>query len=89
MEEAMTEEDKAQEEEPTDGRPAWLKDIQGAMDRTGDAIRTAWDASRDRRASALESAKRAVEELSNAVDQGISAAKERWAGASESATEEE
>jgi hypothetical protein len=54
--------------------------MQDALDRTGDAIRTAWDASRETRMSALESAKQAAQELGEAIDKGIAAAKERWAG---------
>ena len=59
----------------------WLEDIQEALERTGDAIRTAWDATRDSRMSALESARQAAQELGVALDKGISAARERWAGA--------
>lgn len=62
----------------------WFADVQGALDRTSDALRTAWDATKDSRMSALESAKQAAQELGEVIDQGISAAKERWA-ASETA----
>lgn len=61
-------------------RSRWVDDVQDALDRTGDAIRTAWDASRETRMSALESAKQAAQELGEAIDKGIAAAKERWAG---------
>lgn len=66
--------------EPTgsESRQNWLHDIQDALERTGDAIRTAWDATRDSRASALESAKQAAQELGEALDKGIAAARERW-----------
>jgi hypothetical protein len=57
----------------------WFNDVQEALDRTGDALRTAWDATRDSRMSALESAKQAAQELGEVIDQGIAAAKERWA----------
>ena len=57
----------------------WFADVQEALDRTGDALRTAWDATRDSRMAALESAKQAAQELGEVIDQGITAAKERWA----------
>ena len=57
----------------------WFAEVQEALDRTGDALRTAWDATRDSRMSALESAKQAAQELGEVIDQGIAAAKERWA----------
>lgn len=60
-------------------RQRWLEDIQAALERTGDAIRTAWDATRESRATALESAKQAAQELGVAIDKGIGAARERWA----------
>ena len=57
----------------------WFSDVQEALDRTGDALRTAWDATRESRMGALESAKQAAQELGEVIDQGIAAAKERWA----------
>ena len=68
----------------SDSRQRWFADVQGALDRTSDALRTAWEATKDSRMSALESAKQAAQELGEVIDQGISAAKERWA-ASEAA----
>ena len=59
----------------------WFAEVQDALDRTGDALRTAWDATRESRMSALESAKQAATELGEVIDQGIAAAKERWAAA--------
>jgi hypothetical protein len=59
----------------------WFADVQEALDRTGDALRTAWDATRESRMSALESAKQAAQELGEVIDQGIAAAKDRWAAA--------
>jgi len=52
--------------------------MQEALDRTGDALRGAWDATRESRMSALESAKQAATELGAAIDKGIATAKERW-----------
>jgi len=57
----------------------WLDEIQEALERTGDAIRTAWDATRESRMTALESARQAAQELGVAIDKGIGAARERWA----------
>jgi hypothetical protein len=61
-----------------ESRQRWIADVQGALDRTGDALRTAWEATKDSRMSALESAKQAAQELGEVIDQGIAAAKERW-----------
>jgi hypothetical protein len=63
----------------SESRQRWFAEVQGALDRTGDALRTAWEATKDSRMSALESAKQAAQELGEVIDQGISAAKERWA----------
>jgi hypothetical protein len=66
-------------EKASESRQRWFADVQAALDRTGDALRTAWDATKDSRMSALESAKQAAQELGEVIDQGINAAKERWA----------
>jgi hypothetical protein len=78
----MTENSQDRAEESSD-RSRWIDEVQDALDRTGEAIRTAWDATRESRMSALEAAKQAASELSDVIDQGIAAARERWA-ASES-----
>ena len=62
-----------------ESRQQWIANVQGALDRTSDALRTAWESTKDSRMSALESAKQAAQELGEVIDQGISAAKERWA----------
>jgi hypothetical protein len=67
--------------ESGEARQRWLEEVQEALDRTGDAIRTAWDATRESRMSALESAKQAAQELGEVLDKGLAAAKERWAAA--------
>jgi hypothetical protein len=66
-------------EKASESRQRWFADVQAALDRTGDALRTAWDATKESRMSALESAKQAAQELGEVIDQGINAAKERWA----------
>ncbi|HEX9864916.1 MAG TPA: hypothetical protein VGC03_08135 [Acidimicrobiia bacterium] len=78
----MTENSQNRPEEGPD-RSRWVDEVQEALDRTGEAIRTAWEATRESRMSALEAAKQAASELSDVIDQGIAAARERWA-ASES-----
>jgi len=83
----MTEKENGPNESGENTRTRWVEEVQEALDRTGDAIRTAWDATRDSRASALESAKQAVTELSDVIDKGIAAAKERWAAADQEADE--
>ena len=66
-----------------ESRQRWIADVQSALDRTSDALRTAWEATKESRMSALESAKQAAQELGEVIDQGIAAAKERWAAASD------
>jgi hypothetical protein len=73
--------------ESGEARQRWLEEVQEALDRTGDAIRTAWEATRESRMSALESAKQAAQELGEVLDKGIAAAKERWAAAEQSGSE--
>jgi hypothetical protein len=76
-----------------EARQRWVDEVQQALDRTGEAFKSAWEATRESRMSALESAKQAAQELGTVIDQGIAAAKERWAAADqatgESASEEE
>jgi len=81
----MTENENGSADSGENTRTRWVDEVQEALDRTGDAIRTAWEATRDSRASALESAKQAVTELSEVIDKGIAAAKERWAAADQEA----
>ena len=71
--------------ESSDARQRWLDEVQEALDRTGDAVRTAWEATRESRMSALESAKQAAQELGEVLDKGIAAAKERWAATEQAA----
>jgi hypothetical protein len=73
--------------ESSEARQRWLDEVQEALDRTGDAVRTAWDATRESRMSALESAKQAAQELGDVLDKGIAAAKERWAATEQAAGE--
>ena len=74
----MTDESRSETTESGEARPKWIREAQDALDRTADAVRTAWDATRDSRASALEAAKQAVKELGEALERGLEAARERW-----------
>jgi hypothetical protein len=56
----------------------WVDEAQEALDRAVDAIRSAWDATKDSRTSALESAKEAAQELGKVLDKGMAAARDRW-----------
>lgn len=74
----MSDESHAPKEEEGEARQRWAREAQEALDRTADALKTAWDASRESRMSALEAAKRAARELGDAVERGVDAARERW-----------
>jgi hypothetical protein len=87
-EDAMTDQGDNTTEAGESKQQRWFAEVQEALDRTGDALRTAWDATRESRMSALESAKQAATELGEVIDQGIAAAKERWAAADQETEEE-
>lgn len=74
----------------------WKTEAEEALQKTGDSLAAAWDATRDGRMKALEKAKEAARQLGDAIDHGVSAAKDRWAteekaeeGAGEGAPEAE
>jgi len=56
----------------------WIDEAEEALNRTGDALRAAWNQTKDARASALDAAREAANRLGEAIDQGIVAAKETW-----------
>ena len=60
---------------PEPGRREWLRDAEGALERTTEALNAAWDATRDTRLSSLESAKRVAIELGEVIDRGVAVAK--------------
>ncbi len=73
-------------------RRDWTNDAEEALEGVGNALREAWQASRDARLSALESAKKAAQQLGDAIDQGVAAARQKWEAeqpASEGAAEDE
>lgn len=59
-------------------RRDWTIDAEEALEGVGKSLREAWEASRDARLSALESAKKAAQQLGDAIDQGVTAAKQKW-----------
>ncbi len=75
----MTDEGRNEPGDSGEARQKWTDEVQEALDRTGDAVRTAWEATRESRMSALESAKQAVKELGDVLEKGVGVAKERWA----------
>lgn len=70
-------------------RPEWFTDAEDALERIGDAVKAAWETTRDTRMSALESARQAANQLGEAIDRGIETARERWQAAETDSTEEE
>ena len=66
----------------------WYREAEEALERVGSALKGAWEASRDSRVSALESAKKAAQQLGDAIERGVAGAKDHWGG-SESEEETE
>jgi hypothetical protein len=60
-------------------RSRWVDDAQAALDRAVEAIKSAWNSTRESRMEAMDSAKQAAEDLSKVIDVGVAAARERWA----------
>lgn len=56
----------------------WIDEAEEALNRTAEALRTAWEETRDARMSTLEAAREAANRLGAAIDQGIEAAKQSW-----------
>lgn len=69
-----------------ESRQRWVSEVQEALERAGDAVRTAWEATRESRMSALESAKQATKELGDVIEKGRIAAKERWTAGEEASS---
>lgn len=70
-----------EQHENESGQKEWYQDAEDALERVGDALRGAWDASRDARVSALQSAKSAAQQLGDAIERGVAGARERWSDA--------
>jgi hypothetical protein len=66
----------------------WKVEAEEALERAGESLRAAWEASRDTRLAALEGAR----QFGEAIDRGVAAARDRWAAEdarAESSTEAE
>jgi hypothetical protein len=59
-------------------RKTWIEDAEEALNRTTEALKTAWDETREARMSTLEAAKEAANRLGKAIDQGIEVARQKW-----------
>lgn len=64
------------EREPSNKK--WIEEAEDALNRTADALRAAWDETREARMSTLEAAREAANRLGAAIDQAIDAAKQSW-----------
>lgn len=64
--------------EQQDSGRKWIDEAEEALDRTGEALRAAWEGSREARTSALAAAKEAASRLAEAIDRGAAVARETW-----------
>lgn len=60
------------------GGRKWSDEAEEALDRTTEALKAAWEGSREARVSALEAAKEAANRLAEAIDRGVAVARETW-----------
>jgi hypothetical protein len=76
----MTDTPEAKSEQAEDGadQKEWYREAEDALAKAGEALRSAWDASREARVSALQSAKTAAQQLGDAIERGVAGAKKRW-----------
>lgn len=65
-------------QQDTGARPDWVGEAEQALERATEAIRSAWNQTRDSRMAALVSAREAVEQLGEAIDRGVVAARTTW-----------
>ena len=56
----------------------WIDEAEEALNRTAEALKAAWEGTREARMSTLEAAKDAANRLGEAIDQGIVVAKDTW-----------
>lgn len=56
----------------------WMDEAESALERVGDALRQAWNETRDTRVATLEAAREAASRLGDALDQGINVARDAW-----------
>lgn len=56
----------------------WKDEAEEALERTTEALRAAWDSSREARMSALAAARDAANLLGKAIDEGVAVARRTW-----------
>lgn len=56
----------------------WIGEAEEALNRTGDALKTAWSETKEARMATLEAAREAASRLGKAIDEGIEAARKSW-----------
>lgn len=56
----------------------WIDEAEEALNRTGEALRSAWSETKEARMATLEAAREAAARLGQAIDNGIEAARETW-----------
>lgn len=56
----------------------WMDDAEEALNRASEAVKSAWEGTKDTRMSALEAAREAATQLGKAIDLGIDRARETW-----------
>lgn len=81
----MTKEQESQGTSEDRERPEWAREAEEALERATEAVRAAWEETRDSRMSALGSAKQAAKQLGEAIDRGVEAARSRWQAAEQTA----
>lgn len=59
----------------------WMDDAEEALNRASEAMKAAWEGTKDVRMSALEAAREAATQLGKAIDQGIDVARDSWESA--------
>jgi hypothetical protein len=67
----------------------WVDEAEEALARAGEALKAAWEGTRDARMATLEAAKDAASNLGDAIDQGIAVVKEKWEPVGDDDTSEE
>lgn len=65
-------------ENPDSEARKWMDDAEEALNRASEAVRSAWEGTKDTRMSALEAAREAATQLGKAIDLGIDRARETW-----------
>ena len=74
-------------ERPPSDAKKWIDEAEAALNRTAEALRAAWEGTRESRTKTLEAARDAASQLGKAIDEGLEVARETWS--SRSSTPEE